>query len=334
MELHIHSVSPGIGVPGGEVIIQCEGFHSSPDAPAEILFGGEPGHLVSWSENRIIARIGDTSAGSDLVIHTEHGTTSPYPFLIGSRVAEELHPVCNPVIDCFGNILVTLSGSRGQKLPYSVYRISAGHEKEPYLADILNPSGLAIDRNGDLFVSSRHEGIVYRVDESRQITRFADNLGIATGLVFDAEGFLYVGDRSGSIFKIDPDGNSTIFTTLEPSVSAYHMVLGPDACLYVSGPTLSSQDVIYRIEPNGEIQIFFRGLGRPQGMAFDSQGRLYVGASYEGWKGIHRLNGAGQIERFVAGPVMVGMVFDALGNLYMVDTQSLYYLMIGNNIPC
>jgi sugar lactone lactonase YvrE len=231
-------------------------------------------------------------------------------------------------VDKAGNLIVTFSGSRGQKVPFSVYRIGPDGVNEPYLADIVNPSGLAFDAQGDLFISSRFDGAVYRVDPSRSITKFADNLGIATGLAFDGQGFLYVGDRSGSIFKIDPEGGVSVFATLEASVAAYHLAFSPSGDLFVTGPTLSSRDCIYSIDSRGEVQVFFCGLGRPQGLAFDQQGRVYVGASYRGSKGVVRIDSKGNAEPYIAGPVVVGMAFDRTGHLFLTDTSSVYRALV------
>ena len=44
-----------------------------------------------------------------------------------------------------------------------------------------------------------------------------------------------------------------MFATLEPSLSAYHLAFAPTGDLYVSGPTTSSFDRIYRISPAGEV---------------------------------------------------------------------------------
>src|SRR5207248_2957054 len=105
---------------------------------------------------------------------------------------------------------------------------------------------------------------------------YAEGMGVATGIAFDREQNLYVGDRSGTIFKIARDRQTFVFSTLEPSVSAYHLAVDPDQSLYVSGPTTSSYDAIYRIDPHGVSSVFFRGLGRHQGITFDSAGNLYV----------------------------------------------------------
>ena len=76
---------------------------------------------------------------------------------------------------------------------------------------------------------------------------FVEGMGVATGMAFDSEDNLYVGDRSGTIFKISPNRQIFVFATLEPSIAAYHLAFGPDGYLYVTGPTTSSFDCVYRI---------------------------------------------------------------------------------------
>ena len=65
---------------------------------------------------------------------------------------------------------------------------------------------------------------------------YVEGMGVATGLAFDHEENLYVGDRSGTIFKISRTRQIYVFTTLEPSIAAYHLAFGPDGYLYVTGP--------------------------------------------------------------------------------------------------
>src|SRR5215813_6559049 len=121
------------------------------------------------------------------------------------------------------------------------------------------------------------------------MTTYVEGMGIATGIAFDREQSLYVGDRSGTIFKIGRDQQMFVFATLEPSVSAYHLAFSPHGNLFVTGPTTSSYDSVYKIDPHGTVSTFYRGLGRPQGMAFDVDGNLYVAASMAGRRGIVKI---------------------------------------------
>ncbi len=87
--------------------------------------------------------------------------------------------------------------------------------------------------------------------------------------------------------------------------------LGPDGYLYVSGPTTSSFDAVHRISHNGEVEVFYRGLGRPQGIAFDAEGRLYVAASISGRKGVVRIYPNGAADLFLSGPGIRACVYAA-----------------------
>ena len=71
------------------------------------------------------------------------------------------------------------------------------------------------------------------------------------------------------------------------------MAFGPDGDLYVTGPTVSSFDSVMRVNAAGDVTRFYTGLGRPQGLAFDTGGNLYLAASLHGHRGIVRIRPAG-----------------------------------------
>jgi sugar lactone lactonase YvrE len=173
----------------------------------------------------------------------------------------------------------------------------------------MNATGLALDREGGLYVSSRNDGVVYHISPEGKAAPYVEGMGVATGLTFDPDGNLFVGDRSGTIFKISPQRQIYVFATLEPSIAAYHLAFGPEGYLYVTGPTTSSFDSVARISPNGHVERFYRGLGRPQGMAFDSAGNLYVAGSMGGRRGVVRIDQDAKAELFLSGPAIVGLAF-------------------------
>jgi sugar lactone lactonase YvrE len=188
----------------------------------------------------------------------------------------------------------------------------------------MNATSMAFDRDGMLYISSRHDGIVYQANAAGDLSVYVEGMGVATGLAFDQEGNLYVGDRSGTIFKISPDRQIFVFTTLEASISAYHLAFGPDEHLYVTGPTTSSFDSIYRVSSAGDVEIFYRGLGRPQGLAFDAQGNLYVAASCGGRKGVVRIDPDRRVELFLSGPNIVGLAFTPSRSLMVATNSALF----------
>ena len=192
---------------------------------------------------------------------------------------------------------------------------------KPFLTEMMNATSIAFDREGQMYVSSRYDGAVYRVGRNGTMSAYSEGMGIATGIAFDQEQNLYVGDRSGTIFKIARDRQIFVFATLDPSVSAYHLAFSPAGDLYVTGPTTSSFDAVYRINPNGEAEVFYRGLGRPQGLAFDEEGNLYVAASLNGKRGIVRINPAREAKLVVAGQGLVGLAF-ASGRAAILATNN------------
>jgi sugar lactone lactonase YvrE len=270
------------------------------------------------------------SGAVDVVVESRGGRSDPVNVLVAKRLAEDLHPVANPAFDPDdGSIFVTRSGSRGEQLPVTIFRIDVNGEVTEFSGDITNPTGIAFDSTGQMFVSSRMDGNVYRITPFKEAVAFARNLGIATGIAFDAADTMYVGDRTGTIYKVNGIGEETAWAQLEPSVSAYHLAVGPDQALYVTGPTVASFDSVTRVSADGEVSVFYKGLGRPQGLAFDAAGNLCVAASLRGRRGIVRIAPDGKdAEMFVAGMNLVGLAFNAAGNLAIASTDSIYSLAI------
>jgi len=318
----ILEVSPPAAIPGGEFQIRGRGL--ARDRRPTVMFGSEAAPVIIGSDSLVIARVPEGAVVGEMTVGNGEATSAPWSCDIGLQIADNLHPVANPAIDAEGNIYATFSGSRGQKTPVAVYKIDLNYHVTPFVTDLMNATGLAFDRNGILYVSSRHDGIVYQVSAKGNLSVYVEGMGVATGLAFDREENLYVGDRSGTIFKINRDRQIYVFTTLEPSISAYHLAFGPDDYLYVTGPTTSSFDSVMRVSPAGELEVYYRGLGRPQGLAFDVQGNLYVAASIGGRKGIVRIDPNRKAELFVSGPNIVGLAFTRSRAMIVATNSALY----------
>jgi sugar lactone lactonase YvrE len=167
---------------------------------------------------------------------------------------------------------------------------------------------------------------VYRVAADGSVESFATDLGVACGLAFAPDGTLYVGDRSGTIFKVDRKGHAETFASLPSSVAAFHLAIGPDRALYVTGPTLSSQDALYRIDASGDVTVRYATFGRPQGMSFDAGGTLHVVEALAGSSGLYRIPPTGDPQLTLAGPGLVGVAFDGRGGLVVVSNETAYRL--------
>jgi sugar lactone lactonase YvrE len=280
--------------------------------------------VIVGSDSFVIARVPEGAAAGGLVVQSGQQSSDAWACDIGVLVADNLHPVANPAIDSAGNIYTTFSGSRGQKVPVAVYKIDLNYSMKPFINDLMNATGLAFDSQGLLYISSRYDGFVYQAMPNGNMSVFVEGMGVATGIAFDGQQNLYVGDRSGTVFKISPDRQIFVFATLEPSIAAYHLAFGPDGYLYVAGPTTSSFDSIHRISSHGEVEVFYRGLGRPQGLAFDDEGRLYVAASIAGRKGVVRIDPDRRAELFLSGPGIIGLAFTPSRAMVVATTNAIY----------
>jgi sugar lactone lactonase YvrE len=268
------------------------------------------------------------SGAIDVRLESRGNQSAASSVVVAKRLAEDLHPVANPAFNPDdGALFVTRSGSRGEQLPVTLFRIDVSGEVTEFSGDITNPTGIAFDSAGQMFVSSRMDGTVYRITPFKEAVPFATNLGVATGIIFDHSDVMYVGDRTGTIYKVNGIGEETAWAQLESSVSAYHLAIGPDEALYVTGPTVASFDSVMRIDSDGAVSVFYKGLGRPQGLALDNAGNVYVAASLRGRRGIVRIPSDGQnAEMFVAGMNLVGLAFSSTGDLAVASTDSVYRL--------
>lgn len=325
----IHHVEPQAGVRGGQVKVHCSGLETSMLTACRLVFGTQEARLALAMPHLLLAAIPEGAGGETLHLVHQEQTSPRVPFHTAALLAENLHPVANPVVDRHGNIYTTVSGAQGQRVPIAIYKVNLRGEVEPFAAGITNATGVALGPEGHLYVSSRHDGVVYRINERGVVTPFAQQFGTATGLAFDARGRLYVGDRQGTISRVSAGGGSEVFARLGASVAGYHLAFGDDAHLYVSYPTASGTDGIYRIAPDGQVQTFVSGLGRAQGLAFDVERNLYVVGYFQGAGGIVKITPTGDITQVIAGINLVGLAFGPERILILADHSGLYTLNFG-----
>src|SRR5262245_30087194 len=323
----ILNIGPAYGIPGGEVVIDCEAFDTSDPSRCAVFVGHSPAQIVALAPRRFLAIVPATKSGTVAVRLKSKGDLSePARLIVAKKLAGDLHPVANPAFDPDdGALFVTRSGSRGEELPVTLFRIDISGDVSEYSGDISNPTGIAFGPDGQMFVTSRLEGVVYRVNPFKEAVAFARNLGVASGIAFDRNGLMHVGDRTGTIFKVNGIGEERAWTQIEPSVSAFHLAFGPDDSLYIAGPTVTSFDSICRINPDGDLDTFFKGLVLCQGLAFGREGNLYVAAALRGRRGIVRISPNGsEAKLVVAGVNLVGLAFSSAGEMAVVSIDSVY----------
>jgi sugar lactone lactonase YvrE len=196
--------------------------------------------------------------------------------------------------------------------------------------------GLAIDAAGNLYVSSFSGGDIVKIDPGGNQTVFSPNSNTSnnllvfgpTGLAFDTSGNLYVavfqggGGFEGSVVKIDPNGNQTLFSSNNSQQGNHFSFPGALAFdvagnLYVAN---SFPGNIIKLDASGN-QTVFSFVSRPQALAFDASGNLYVAneTSQFGGGSIIKIdpNGNQSVVPTSGLSDPDALAFDASGNLYV-----------------
>jgi sugar lactone lactonase YvrE len=325
----VTAVRPLWAIEGGRVTLEGSGFPVDPVLP-DVRVGSQPARLAQASPTALSVIIPSGLDGGATAIRVAELPGETAYVDIGAPFVTGVHQVDNPAFDRHGNLYVSFSGSRGQQTPVAIFLVRPDGTREPFVTDVANPTSLAFDADGHLYVSSRFDGSVYRVEADGRATLYASDLGVACGLAFGADGALFVGDRSGTILRIDETGRARTFATLPASVAAFHLAFGPDDCLYVAAPTLGTHDVVYRIPADGQPSVCCSGFGRPQGLAFDAAGHLYVVDALAGASGLYRvrLDAPDDPELVLAGGALIGVAFDPHGGLAIATSDTVYRLNV------
>lgn len=314
------SVRPLLAVEGGRLILRGTGFAVG-STPPVITIGDLPARALFWSPQRVGVLVPSGLEGGEMLVRIDG--LGDAVVSIGTAWATGLHQVDSPVLDAEGRVYVTYSGTRGQEAPVSIFRVTRQGTREPFASGIVNATSMALGPDGALYVSSRFEGTVYRVRADGSHETIAGELGVACGLAFDREGWLYVGDRSGTVFRVR-DGAVSKFATLPPSVAAFHLAMSPTDELHVAAPTLAPYDHVYRVTRQGEVTALPFVFGRPQGIAFDTDGSLHVVDALAGASGVYRLTASGPPELRVSGGALIGVAFNDRGEVVVASNETAF----------
>lgn len=318
------SLEPVRVVEGGRLWLRGDGFPQPESTQDLVTIGGLPARMSFAAGDRLAVVVPPGLDGGDTPVKVAWLPGATLYASVGALLATGLHQVDNPAFAADGSLYVTYSGSRGQEATVSIFRVTPAGAREPFVHGLVNPTSMILGPDGHLYVSSRFEGRVYRIFDDGRYEVMASDLGVACGLAFDAEGVLYVGDRSGTVFRIDQRGRTETFASVPASVAAFHLAMSPDGHLYVSAPTLASYDTLRRIDPAGRVETLDVPFGRPQGLAFDPGGVLHVVEALAGASGVYAVRPGHDPELVVTGAGLVGLAFAPSGEMVVASSESVY----------
>jgi sugar lactone lactonase YvrE len=216
----------------------------------------------------------------------------------------------------------------------SVYKYTPGGTRTTFASGLLQPSGLAFDTAGNLFVQEDgtgpvNSGRISMITPGGVRTTFATGLNPAgPSIAFDSAGNLFMSDiQASSIYKFAPNGTMSTFATLDPAVFAFGLQFDSAGNLFASAVYQPDGSAfIYKYTPGGARSTFATGMvGDLVSMAFDNGGNLYV-ANYD----------QGYIRKFTPGGVgtdfATGLTHPA-GLAFQIPEPSIFALLALGAMP-
>ena len=139
------NIDPPYAIPGGEIVIECAEFDTSEPLKCYVHIGDSAAQIVALGPRRVLATVPETKGGRvEVYLWSGHKASEPAYLTVGKKLAGDLHPVASPAFDPEdGALFVTRSGSRGEELPVTLFRIDISGDVSEYSGDIPNPTGIA-----------------------------------------------------------------------------------------------------------------------------------------------------------------------------------------------
>ena len=182
---HSRRVLPALPCPAAKFASSGSELRPQDLRRPRVRFGEIEGAVVISSDEFLVARVPHGASSGPIVVSTNGHSSNPHQIKVAVPIAENLHPVTNPALDAEGNIYVSFSGSRGQKVTVAIYKIDTNYNVKPFVADLMNATSIAFDKAGQMYVSSRYDGTVYRIAPNGTMSSYAEGMGVATGIAFD-----------------------------------------------------------------------------------------------------------------------------------------------------
>ena len=210
-------------------------------------------------------------------------------------------------------------------------------------ASFNNPWGLALDSQGNLYVSDQSNQLIRKITPSGVVTNYAGKLGVSgaangaatsatfsypAGMAMDAAGNLYVSDSNNNLVrKITPGGTVSTFAGVTGPSAIFSnpqgMTIDAAGNLYI---TDFNDQVICKITPAGVVSTIAGTVGsagnqdgtgtaasftNPQNITIDAVGNLYVSSAYAP---LRKITPAGVVTT-IGSITLDGIAFDGTGNL-------------------
>lgn len=289
--------------------------------------------VTAGLSNSPVASASYSITGSSFSITTFAGTATPgYTGDNITAITAELQSPSAVALDSSGNLYIAdTNNQRVRKVSAGIIATVAGVTASGYsgdygpatAAELSDPSGVAVDSAGNLYIADTNNQRIRRVDTSGFITTIAGTgtagfsgdggpgilaqLSNPAGLAIDRVGNLIIADKNNQrIRKVDTSGNIT--TIAGTGSSGYSGDKGPASSAELSSPSGVAAD------PEGDIYVADSGNNRIRKIGPSGVITTIAGSGAFGFSG----DGGAATAAFLSNPAGVGL--DTLGNIFIADT--------------
>jgi len=179
----------------------------------------------------------------------------------------------------------------------------------------------ALSRGQNLYVSnSGSPNAVLEFAPGVGLTGFISGFNDPTGLAFDSSGNLYVANAgTNQILKVTSGGVVSTFASLSQGTLGGGLAVSSGGNVYASNTGLPN--AILEFGPGGGFLGSTSGFNDPNGLAFDTNGNLFV--ANEGTNQILEVSTGGVVTQFASlseGTLGGGLAFNSSGDLFVSNT--------------
>ena len=242
------------------------------------------------------------SAGNSISMVTAAGTVTT-TYASGFSMPSDIK------LDGKGELFVSNYGGN------SVSIVTPANGAGVFAKGIQNPTGIAIDESGGLYVASESDGKIYRLIHT--VSGYVSGLNAPEAMVRGNDGFVYASDSSNnSIYRISSIDTITTFASGITSVSWFAFDNAGNVLL-----TNFLDGTLLRISGNN-VNVFASGFSGPTGIAADNTNNLYYVMNYLN-NTVSIVTSSGVVSTFavgLSGPM--GAAFLSPGNLYAANNHN------------
>lgn len=326
--LKIKKISPKVVLKGGYLEIETSGKIPSWEiAENDLFFSGHGLRLVGVSPDRLIGEVIYSPQDKSTVPFSFNGglvQSKPYDIFLPKRLSENHIFGTSPVADEEGNVyFIDLKELQDNKQSV-IYRYNPKTEsREIFISGIPAPTSLAyFDKV--LWVTGMIDRKLYRCIAPGEYEVFAQGLGSVFGLAVNSLGEIFVGDQTGSLFKVDSTGKASFYATLPETFKGYHFAFSETDELFVSIPSSVGKNFIYKVTTDQKAEPYLETMNILGALAFSPDGRLYWIENSREEGAVFRMNPDGEAEKVISAGFLLGLNFNQAGDILLTDLHNLY----------